>query len=240
MKRTVLVTGGSNGIGRAAAARFAADGASVIITGRDRHRLDAAARELDVHAIACDASAPAAVADLAGQVDELEVLVNAAGGNTDFDAPVDGGTELEQLAQTWRANLDANLISAVLTTQALRDKFTDPATVISIGSIGAERGAGSYGAAKAGLAAWNAGLSAELGDRGVTANVISPGYIADTNFFRNRLNQARYDWLVAQTHDKRPGRPEEVAGLAFFLASADARHITGQTLHLNGGAFTTR
>ncbi len=240
MNRTVLVTGGSSGIGRAAAARFAADGARVIITGRDCRRLDAVAREFDVRAIAGDASNPADVAELAGQIDELDVLVNAAGGNTDFDTPPDGGTELDQLAHTWRANLAANLISAVLTTEALCDKFTDPGTVISIGSIGAERGAGSYGAAKAGLAAWNAGLSAELGARGVTANVISPGYIADTGFFRDRLSDQRRDVLIAQTHDKRPGRPEEVAGLAFFLASADARHITGQTLHLNGGAFTTR
>jgi 3-oxoacyl-[acyl-carrier protein] reductase len=112
--------------------------------------------------------------------------------------------------------------------------------VISIGTIGAERGGGSYGAAKAALASWNAYLSAEIGPRGVTANVISPGYIADTNFFRDRLTRQRRDNLIAATHDKRPGRPDDIAETAHFLASTGARHITGQTIHVNGGAFTTR
>jgi 3-oxoacyl-[acyl-carrier protein] reductase len=112
--------------------------------------------------------------------------------------------------------------------------------LISIGTIGAERGGGSYGAAKAALAAWNACLSAEIGPRGVTANVISAGYIADTNFFRDRLTRERRESLIAATHDKRPGRPSDIAETAHFLASPGARHITGQIIHVNGGAFTTR
>jgi 3-oxoacyl-[acyl-carrier protein] reductase len=112
--------------------------------------------------------------------------------------------------------------------------------VISIGTIGAERGGGSYGAAKAALASWNADLSSEIGPRGVTANVISPGYIAGTGFFRDRLTSQRRETLIAATHDKRPGRPDDIAETAYFLASPGARHITGQTIHVNGGAFTTR
>jgi 3-oxoacyl-[acyl-carrier protein] reductase len=241
MTRNVLVTGASTGIGRATAARFAADGAAVTITGRHHEALAEVAKDLGVQAMVCDATDPLAVASLATQLPAtVDVLVNAAGGNTDLDAADGDGTELEQLARTWRANLDANLMSAVLTTEAVRERLGDPASVISIGSIGAERGSGSYGVAKAGLSAWNTGLSAELGGRGVTANVISPGYIAETNFFRDRMTEQRRDNLIAATHNKRPGHPDDVAGLAFFLASADARHITGQTLHLNGGAFTTR
>jgi 3-oxoacyl-[acyl-carrier protein] reductase len=111
---------------------------------------------------------------------------------------------------------------------------------ISLGTIGAERGGGSYGAAKAALAAWNADLSSDIGPRGVTANVISAGFIAGTNFFRDRLTSQRRDALIAATHDKRPGRPDDIAETAYFLASPGARHITGQTIHVNGGAFTTR
>jgi 3-oxoacyl-[acyl-carrier protein] reductase len=144
------------------------------------------------------------------------------------------------LAARWRANLDANLLSAVLTTEVVRDRLALGGSVISIGSIGAERGAGSYGVAKAGLSAWCTGLSAELGPRGVTANVISPGYIADTNFFRDTLTGQRRESLIAATHDQRPGHPQDIAETAYFLASPGARHITGQTLHVNGGAFTTR
>ena len=241
MTRNVLVTGASTGIGRATAARFAADGAAVTITGRHRETLAPVANDLGVRAVVCDATDPVAVAELAaGLSGTVDVLVNAAGGNTNFDASDDAGSDLERLARKWRANLDANLMSAVLTTEAVRDKLGNPASVINIGSIGAERGGGSYGAAKAGLSAWNADLSAELGSSGVTVNVISPGYIADTNFFRDRMTDQRRDALVGDTHNKRPGNPDDIAGLAFFLASAAARHIAGQTLHVNGGAFTTR
>ena len=74
----------------------------------------------------------------------------------------------------------------------------------------------------------------------MTSNVVSPGYIADTDFFQGGMTDARHQLLVEETHDKRPGTPEDVAELVFFLASPGARHITGQTIHVNGGAFTTR
>ena len=254
MARNVLITGASNGIGRAIATRFVADGDTVVITGRNADRLQRAAAEIGARGVVCDAADPAQVAALrAGLGDTLDVLVNNAGGNTDFDGQVedeapqaDGESSnscrasLERLAASWRANLDANLISAVLTTEAVADRLASGGSVINIGTIGAERGGGSYGAAKAALASWNAYLSAEIGPRGVTANVISPGYIADTNFFRDRLTSQRRENLIAATHDKRPGRPGDIAETAHFLASPGARHITGQIIHVNGGAFTTR
>jgi 3-oxoacyl-[acyl-carrier protein] reductase len=256
LARNVLITGASGGIGRAIAARFVADGDTVVITGRNADRLQRTAAELGAHGVVCDAADPAQVAALrAGLGDTLDVLVNNAGGNTNFDDQAEDETQwaadegngsdgcrarLERLVASWRANLDANLVSAVLTTEVVADRLASGGSVISIGTIGAERGGGSYGAAKAALAAWNAYLSAEIGPRGVTANVISPGYIADTNFFRDRLTRERRDNLIAATHDKRPGRPGDIAETAYFLASPGARHITGQTIHVNGGAFTTR
>jgi len=249
LARNVLITGASGGIGRAIAARFVADGDAVVITGRNADRLQRAADELSAHGVVCDAADPVQVAALrAGLGDTLDVLVNNAGGNTDFDEQAEdegNGREscrvrLEQLAASWRVNLDANLISAVLTTHAVADRLATGGSVISIGTIGAERGGGSYGAARAALASWNAYLSAEVGPRGVTANVISPGYIAETNFFRDRLTRERRHNLIAATHDKRPGQPGDIAETAHLLASPGARHITGQTIHVNGGAFTTR
>jgi 3-oxoacyl-[acyl-carrier protein] reductase len=249
MARTVLVTGGSNGIGRSVAARFAAAGEQVIITGRNPDRLKQAVADLDVRGVVCDGSDPAQVAALAGEIGpRLDVIVNNAGGNTDFipasGEPPGAGSSLAQeltaLAASWQANLDANLLTAVLTTEAVAGLIGDGGSVISIGSIGAERGAGSYGAAKAALAAWNLTVSSGLGPRGVTANVVSAGYIADTDFFAGRLTAARRDTLITATHDKRPGRPEDIAETVFFLASPGARHITGQTIHVNGGAYLTR
>lgn len=246
MSRIVLVTGGGNGLGRAVAARFQADGGTVIITGRDASRLASTAAEIGAQAITCDATDPRQVTRMAAEVGvDLDVLVNMAGGNTDFTRPSgqppDGQpADLEDTAAAWRANLDANLLSAVLTTTALLGKLRAGGSIINVGSIGAEYASTSYGAAKAALAAWTAGLSSEVGPRGLTANVISPGYIAGTDFFRGRLTQERRTTLISRTHDGRAGEPADIAETAFFLASGGARHITGQNLHVNGGAHTTR
>jgi 3-oxoacyl-[acyl-carrier protein] reductase len=70
--------------------------------------------------------------------------------------------------------------------------------------------------------------------------VVSAGYIEGTGFFRGRLTPQRRETLIAATHDKRPGHPDDIAALVHFLASPGARHITGQIIHVNGGAFTTR
>ncbi len=244
MGRIVVVTGGSSGIGRAIAARFAADGDRVFITGRTERTIVRTAEELDgsypgeVVAVVCDSTKPRDLALLVDEVDEhVDVLVNASGGliaGKPYDDP------LEELRETWNAYIAQNVLGAVLATAALRELLGPRSTVISIGSIGAERRGGAYGAAKAALSAWSAGLSAELGPLGVTANVVSPGYIAGTEFFQGGMTEARHELLVEETHDKRPGTPEDVAELVFFLASPGARHITGQTVHINGGAFTTR
>ena len=241
MNRVVLVTGGGNGLGKAVAARFRAEGDTVIITGRHEARLAVTANEIGARAIACDATDPGQVSRMAAEAGPgLDVLVNMAGGNTDFARTPRQDGALADVAAAWRANLDANLLSAVLTTTAVLGSLRSGGSVINVGSIGAEYASTSYGAAKAALAAWTAGLSAEVGPKGLTANVISPGYIAGTDFFRGRLTEQRAAALIGATHDGRAGQPADIAETALFLASAGARHITGQTLHVNGGAHTTR
>jgi 3-oxoacyl-[acyl-carrier protein] reductase len=253
VNRIVLVTGGGAGLGKAVAARFRADGDTVIITGRSEARLVSAAAEIGALPITCDATDPGQVAAMAAEAGSgLNVLVNMAGGNTDLARPARQDTtqeteqgpvregDLKDVAAAWRANLDANLLSAVLTTTAVLGSLRAGGSIINVGSIGAEYASTSYGAAKAALAAWTAGLSAQVGPRGLTANVISPGYIAGTDFFRGRLTEQRLTALIGATHDGRAGQPDDIAETAWFLASAGARHITGQTLHVNGGAHTTR
>jgi len=243
LSRIVLVTGGTSGIGRAVAARFAADGARVLVTGRHADTVEQTVEELAVHGsvrgAVCDATEPAQVAELGALVGpELDVLVNAAGGLP--DAPSDGMPPLDALLAEWRANLAQNLLGAVLTTASVQEKLSAGGAVVSIGSIGAERRGGSYGASKAALAAWNASLSAEFGPRGITANVVSAGYVAGTAFFRGGMTDHRHRALVEETHTKRPGTVSDIAETVHFLASPGAGHITGQTIHVNGGAFTTR
>jgi 3-oxoacyl-[acyl-carrier protein] reductase len=239
MSRLVLVTGGSGGIGSAVARQFVQQGDNVIITGRDAVRLDRAAELTGARGVRCDVGQPDDVAALLAQLDApVDVLVAMAGGNTDFDRPEPVG--LAEVAEGWRANLEANLLSTVLAVTAALDTMPAGGSVVTVGSIGAEYAGTSYGVAKAAVQAWTAGLSATVGPRGITANCVSPGYIADTGYFKDRLTEQRRDRLVAATHDGRAGLPDDIAALASFLASPGARHITGQTLHVNGGARTTR
>ncbi|MGH3672254.1 MAG: SDR family NAD(P)-dependent oxidoreductase [Pseudonocardiaceae bacterium] len=241
MARNVVVTGGGTGIGRAVAANFATQGDTVVITGRRPEPLKHAAAELGptAQAMVCDATDPAQVEAVRPHLpDSVDVLVNCAGGNTDLDRDRSG--DLASLAASWRANLEANLISAVLMTAAVTDRLTDGGAVISVGSIAADNGSGAYGAAKAGLASWNIELAAQLGPRGVTANVIAPGYVSGTEFFRDQLTTQRRDALIAATRTGRASTPEDVAGAIAFLASPAARQITGQVLAVNGGAHSSR
>jgi 3-oxoacyl-[acyl-carrier protein] reductase len=158
------------------------------------------------------------------------VLVHSAGGNTDLEAPTP--TSLAELAAAWRTNLDANLVSAVLVTAALRDRLVPSGAVINFSSIAAHRGgSGSYGAAKAAVEAWNLTLAQDLGADGITANVIAPGFIEDTEFFRGGMTEQR-----RSTVNGRAGVPADIAATVVFLASPGASHLTGQTLHVNGGA----
>ena len=238
--RNVVVTGGGTGIGKAIAAAFAQEGNAVVVTGRRSDVLATAANQIGANATAVpfDAADPAqvehALTELPATVD---VLVNTAGGNTDIGAPEP--VTLAQLAAAWRANLDSNVLSAILMTAALRPRLARGGAVISFSSIAAHRqGAGSYSAAKAAIEAWNMTLAHDIGADQITANVIAPGFIDDTEFFRGRMTDERRQTLIAQTATGRGGRPADIAATVLFLASPGARHITGQVIHVNGGALS--
>jgi 3-oxoacyl-[acyl-carrier protein] reductase len=246
--RQVVVTGGGTGIGLAVAGEFVRAGESVTITGRREHVLKEAAGQLaavaehsSVGYVCFDASDPA---DVMVALDLLpasvDVLVNNAGGNTDFDWEPAGPGDLAGLAAAWRANLDANLLSAVLVTAALTPRLARDARIISFSSIAARRGAGSYGAAKAAVEAWTADVAAELGPRGITANVVSPGLTLGSEFFRGRLTGERRERLVAETRTGRAGTTADIAATVMFLASPAAGQVTGQIIHVNGGAYLGR
>jgi 3-oxoacyl-[acyl-carrier protein] reductase len=237
--RNVVVTGGATGIGYAIAKTFVGAGDAVVITGRRAGVLRAAAGQLGARSVRFDASDPVAVAAAVPELPEsVDVLVNNVGGNYDFDRP--DARNLDTMAANWRANFEGNVLSAVLMTEAMKSRLTGGARVVTIGSIAARIGAGSYGAAKAALEAWTADLAGELGPRGITANVVSPGLIIDTEFFRDRMTEEGVLRRVAQTKNGRPGTTADVAALVRFLASPDAGHITGQVLHVNGGAYLGR
>lgn len=239
--REVVVTGGGTGIGYAIAAGFVAAGDQVTITGRREAVLADAGARLGARWVAFDAADPAAVgAALPELPDRVDVLVNNAGGNTDLAGQRPESGDLAGLAAAWRANLSANLLSAVLVTAALAPRLATGGRVVTLGSIAARTGAGSYGAAKAAVEAWTVDLAGELGSRGITANVVAPGLTLDTEFFHGRLTDARRQRLVAATRTGRAGTPADVAATVRFLCAPEAGQVTGQVVHVNGGAYLGR
>ncbi|MFG2698879.1 SDR family NAD(P)-dependent oxidoreductase [Kitasatospora sp. NPDC048407] len=239
MARNVVVTGGGTGIGLEVARRFAEAGERVVIVGRRPGVLDHAAAELgpNVTPLVCDLADPDAVeAALAELPARIDVLVNNAGSRE----TVFGAGPHAVLAR-WRGDFERNVLTAVLLTESVRDRLTPGSgRVITVSSIAALRGAGSYGAAKASLHAWNNFLAAQLGPSGITANIVAPGTVAGTEFFGPRLDEAEVARRSARTLLGRIGESGEVAAAVCFLASEEAGFITGEILHCNGGELLGR
>ncbi|GGQ99494.1 SDR family NAD(P)-dependent oxidoreductase [Kitasatospora griseola] len=239
MARNVVVTGGGTGIGFEVARRFAEAGERVVIVGRRPGVLDHAAAELgpNVTPLVCDLADPDAVeAALAALPARIDVLVNNAGSRE----TVFGAGPHAVLAR-WRGDFERNVLTVVLLTESIRDRLTPGSgRVVTVSSIAALRGAGSYGAAKASLHAWNNFLAAQLGPSGITANIVAPGTVAGTEFFGPRLDEAEVARRSARTLLGRIGESGEVAAAVCFLASEEAGFITGEILHCNGGELLGR
>jgi 3-oxoacyl-[acyl-carrier protein] reductase len=246
--RLIVVSGGSSGIGRAIAARLSSQGDTITIIGRRTARLAAVTAELErklgrrrVRAIAANLSDPVEVQEAADKITahgrEVDVLVNNAGGNL---APFPS-EDLEGMRRDWLANITGNVLPAALLTQALVPAIRQPnGRIITIGSVAAVRGPATYGGAKAALHPWSAELAAQLASRGVTVNVIAPGYITGTEFYGKRMSAEFHAGRAQQSPMNRGGTVEEVAAAVEYLAGPDAGFITGQVIHINGGALLDR
>ncbi|MFK0153948.1 SDR family NAD(P)-dependent oxidoreductase [Streptomyces sp. NPDC090493] len=242
MARNIVISGGGTGIGLAAARVFAGDGDRVLLLGRRREVLEkAGVPEAEVYA--ADLAEPEQVRALARFVaDEfgtVDVLVHSAGGNAALAPDAGTGDPLDAAARVWTGNFRQNTLTAVLLTEALKDRLADPGgRVLFISSIAAFRGSGSgsYAASKAALHPYAHDLARELGPRGVTVNVVAPGYVEDTDFFGGPVAEARREQLVAETSTGRAGTPGDVAATVHWLASPAAGHVTSQVVQVNGGA----
>lgn len=247
MSRTIVVSGGGSGIGRAVANSFAADGDDVAIVGRREALLQEVAAEITagspgrVAAHACDLRVPDAVAELGERLGRehgtVDVVVNAAGSSN--SAP---GSDLREIDAVWDADFRSNVMTAVLLTSALVGALRRPGgRVIAVSSISALRGgAGSYSAAKAALHGWVYALAGDLAAEGITVNAIAPGYTGGTGIFGDSLTEEGDSRRIAETLVGRAGLPGEIAAGIRYLASEDAAFVTGEILHVNGGAVFGR
>ncbi|MBN8480498.1 MAG: 3-oxoacyl-ACP reductase FabG [Xanthomonadales bacterium] len=233
-----LVTGASRGIGAAIAATLAARGAIVVGTATSEAGATAigermvatggAGRVLDVRD---GAAVEALVEDIGKQFGAVTILVNNAGITRDQ-------LLMRMKDDDWQAILDTNLSSVFRASKAVlrgmmkarRGRIISIASVI--GSIG-NAGQANYAAAKAGIVGFSKSLAREIGSRGVTVNVVAPGFI-DTDMTR-ALPEEQRDALVGQIALQRLGSVEDIAEAVAFLASPSAAYITGETLHVNGG-----
>lgn len=242
MTRNVVISGGGTGIGLAAAQVFAADGDQVLLLGRRAEVLDKAGvpGALTYAADLSDTAAVRGVADLvAEEFGTVDVLVHAAGGTGQLEPGSASDDPLDRVAHDWTVNFRINTLTAALLTEALKDRLASPGgRVLFVSSIAAYRGSGTgaYGGAKAALHPYAHDLARELGPRGITVNVVAPGYIEDTEFFGPRIDPARRERLIADTSDKRAGTPGDVASTLHWLASPGAGHVTSQVVQVNGGA----
>jgi 3-oxoacyl-[acyl-carrier protein] reductase len=235
--KTAFVTGSTRGIGLAIARALHGAGAKVAVVGRDTDRARSVAGELGDRAagVACDVAVAeqveAALSAAETALGPVDILVNNAGLTRD-------NILLRLTEADWDAVLDANLKGAFHTTRAaikgmMKRRSGRIINVTSVVGLSGNKGQSNYAASKAGLIGFTKSVAKEYAGRGILANCIAPGYI-ETDM-TSGLPEAAKATLLQGIALGRLGRPEDVAGMALFLASDLASYITGQVLVVDGG-----
>jgi len=230
--RTILVTGGVSGIGRAIAEAFAADGCTVAVTGKTRQEVEQSMlfRE-NVQSYSLDVANPADIAAHIATLDRLDVLVNAAG------TILRDGQEFEP--ENFAHVVDVNLNGTMRMCSAARELlFASRGTIINIASMLAFFGSGyapAYSASKGGIAQLTKSLAIAWAPHGVRVNAIAPGWIETALTAPLVADAQRKAAITARTPLGRWGQPADIAGAALFLASPAAAFITGVILPVDGG-----
>jgi len=243
IKRTIVVTGGSKGIGRAICKAFAAPGVSVYFnfnspetTGEDTAK-DISAAGGVAKGMRVDVASERQVIDFFNTVlDEtgrIDVLVNNAGITKDT-------LLLRMKEKDWddviRVNLKGTFNCTKKAAKAmLKQRDGRIINITSIAGVAGNPGQANYAASKAGIIGLTKTVARELGSRGITVNAIAPGFI-QTNMTAG-LPEKSASAIISQIPLGRAGIPEDIAGVAFFLASKSADYITGQVIHVNGGMY---
>jgi 3-oxoacyl-[acyl-carrier protein] reductase len=240
--RIALVSGASQGIGRACALELAAAGATVALAARNEGKLAEAVKEIEAAggqaaAFALDISSEESIKNTAKEVlarfGKVEILVNNAGITRD-------GLMLRMKRADWDEILTTNLTGAFLLTQAvlspmLKNRWGRIIQISSVVGRTGQAGQVNYAASKAGLIGMTRAMAREVASRGITVNAVAPGYIETP--MTAALNEEQRAAMTAGIPLGRPGTDRDVAQAVVFLASDAAAYITGHVLDVNGGMF---
>jgi len=240
--RIALVTGASQGIGRACALELAKGGATVALAARNEAKLAEVVKEIEAAggqaaAFALDVSSEESLKTGAKAVLErygkVEILVNNAGITRD-------GLMMRMKRADWDDVLATNLTGAFLLTQAIissmmKNRWGRIVNISSVVGRTGQAGQVNYAASKAGLIGMTRSMARELASRGITVNAVAPGYIETP--MTAVLNEQQRTAMMATIPLGRPGEPEDIAKAVSFLASDAAAYITGHVLDVNGGMF---
>lgn len=238
--KTALVTGASRGIGRAIAVQLASRGARVIAAARTESALSEVVDEITAAggtatALTLDLANPASFADRLGAVPDdfgaVDILVANAGITAD-------NLLLRMSEEQWRSVLDINLTSTFLLTKQLirgmmKKRWGRIITISSVVGIMGNPGQTNYAASKAGLIGFTKSLAKEIGSRGITANVVAPGYVETsmTEEIGEEAKKKMFENIVLG----RLGAPEDIASAVVYLASQEASYVTGEVINVSGG-----
>jgi 3-oxoacyl-[acyl-carrier protein] reductase len=240
--RVALVTGASQGIGRATALALAAAGAKVVCAARNAEKLAAVVTEIgsaggEARAVTMDvadsAQIKAGFKDVTERFGRLDILVNNAAVTRDMLA-------LRMKAEDWEEVLKTNLTGAYVCIQnalgiMLRQRYGRIINVSSVVAQTGNAGQANYVAAKAGLIGLTKAIAVEIASRNITVNAVAPGFIATP--MTEVLSQQVKDAMLARIPLNRMGSDAEVAAAIVFLASEEAGYITGHVLDINGGMY---
>lgn len=235
--RRTVITGAARGIGAAIADRFAAEGASVAVMDRPGEALDAAAARIGALPVPCDLADPevtrSATAAAVEQLGGLDILVNNAG--VFSKVPL-----LELSTEEWDLTFAVNTRAMLVTTQVAAAAMIAAGTggaIVNMASMGGklgEPGQAHYAASKAAVISLTRVAAMELGPHGIRVNCICPGYVLTEMGAATRTAEMVDGWS-ARSPLGRCADPDDVAAMALFLASDDARYCTGQAMNVSGG-----